>query len=131
MRHPQMGIYPKQVAMQGEPQMGVYPQRVSLQGTHPQMGSFLSDILGVDVDLSKTGTALVTQGTEGAKAQLASQVVGSKDVQALAYQASQKTLADKVSYFLVKNQKIIATGVLAAGGIYLLNKFVLNKKRMA
>lgn len=31
---PQMGIYPKQVAMQGQPQMGIYPQ---LNGS-PQMG---------------------------------------------------------------------------------------------
>ena len=125
----QLGIYPRTVSMQGQPQMGIYPQRASLQGTHPQMGSFLSDILGVELDLSKTGTTLLTQGTEGAKAELAAQVVGNKDVQTMAYQASQKTLADKISFFLVKNQKMIATGVIAVGGLWAINKFVLKKAR--
>lgn len=125
----QMGIYPRTVSMQGQPQMGIYPQRASLQGTHPQMGSFLSDVFGVDLDLSRTGTTLLTQGTEGAKAELAAQVVGNKDVQAMAYQATEKSLADKVSYFLVKNQKLIATGIIGVAGFWALNKFVLKKSR--
>lgn len=146
--HPQMGIYPKQVAMQGpaeasragrysralrglsggQPQMGIYPKQVAMQG-EPQMGSFLSDLIGVDLKLDSAGQALITGGTEGAKQQIASQIVGNKDVQTLAYQASQKTLADKVAFFLVKNQKVIGSVVVAGAAFWVFNKFVLKKSR--
>ena len=96
----------------------------------PQMGSWLSDNLGINLDLSSTGTTLLTKGTEGAKEQLASQIVASKDVQKLAYEASQKTLADKISYWIVTNKKLVATGVIIAGAL-IAYKMISSKKGAA
>lgn len=96
-----------------------YPQ---MGHNHPQMGSFLSDLIGIDLDLSKSGQALITGGTQGAQQEIAAQIVGNQQLQNLAYQASEKTLVDKVSHWIVTNKKMIAVGLVGLGGLFVFNK---------